>query len=384
MHIAFFTDCYRPTRNGVVTSITEAAAELHRRGHTITVITAHYPGYAAYEPGVYRVPSLPFKRDIELRLGLANSRFVRQIVESRAIDVIHTHTEFSLGWAARRLATKLDLPLVHTTHTMYEAYRHYLPLGRLIPSSTIRGYWARFLRHHQALICPSRKAQTYFAHITPTPRSVVIGNSLSPTRFAPRPGAGVSKSRVLGRLGIPPRAHVLVFVGRLGHEKRVAALLGALIPLLRQESACYLLLVGGGPCRRQLARMAARGGVGDRVILPGYLTWEQVCEIYATAQLFLTASVSEVHPMTLIEAAHSGLPAVVRRDDAYTGLVEHGYNGYQVNTDEEIAARAGELLRDNNKRQTLSQNALTIADRFRVEDQVSRLESLYRDLLQER
>ena len=116
MHIAFFTDCYRPTRNGVVTSITEAAAELHRRGHTITVITAHYPGYAAYEPGVYRVPSLPFKRDIELRLGLANSRFVRQIVESRAIDVIHTHTEFSLGWAARRLATS---PATVPSRTFY-------------------------------------------------------------------------------------------------------------------------------------------------------------------------------------------------------------------------------------------------------------------------
>ena len=72
---------------------------------------------------------------------------------------------------------------------------------------------------------------------------------------------------------------------------------------------------------------------------------------------FLTASLSEVHPMTLIEAAMSGLPIVARWDDSFANLVKHGQNGYLVGSDAELATRAFELIHEDEQRQRFSEQS---------------------------
>ena len=62
-------------------------------------------------------------------------------------------------------------------------------------------------------------------------------------------------------------------------------------------------------------------------------------ELYAIAHAFATASLSEIHPMTLIEAAMCGLPIVARRDVSFVGLVRDGYNGFLVDSDRAIAGK---------------------------------------------
>lgn len=381
MNIGLFTDCYTPTKNGVVTSLVQLRHGLEARGHRVTVVTVAAPALTPPEMQVYRLPALPFNRALDLWLGLPNPRRVRQLAETARFDIIHTHTEFSLGWAGKYAARSTGIPLIHTAHTMYTAYRHYLPLGRWLPTAALAALWRRFLRGYAALICPSRKAQAYFRPWCPDLALDVIGNGVDDTRFFPQALASSEAHALREHLGLSPASRILLFVGRLAPEKRTTALVQALIPLLRAQAQVELLLVGDGPARAEVRQAARAGGVEAQVVLPGYVPWEMLPQIYALADLCVTASLSEIHPMTLIEAALCGLPLVARDDAAYADLIAPGQNGYRAATDAELAAHVAALLADAAQRRAFAQHSPRVAAQFSLTQHVTRVESLYRRVL---
>jgi 1,2-diacylglycerol 3-alpha-glucosyltransferase len=379
--IGLVADCYRPTTSGVVTSLVELGQELKRRGHHVVVITVDTPPRRVPEPYVYRFPSLPFNVASGFRLGLARPGSVRRILREEGVNLVHTHTEFSLGWAARCAGRAMGLPLVHTGHTLYEHYRHYLSFGGILPRRLIQGYLRAFLRGYDALVCPSRKARDYFEPLVPHLRTVVVGNGISKTSFPTGKPPGPDRARVRQALGISHGARVILYVGRMGPEKRAWQLLNALLPLLQAQEQVRALFVGPGPQYQAMVELAARRGVDGRILFPGAVPWGRMREFYLAADLFTSASLSEVHPMTLLEANACGLPAVVRRDAAYEDLVAHGYNGYLADSDEQLVAILSRLLPDAGELQRLSQNASHLAEHFTAEAHAARLEALYCQLL---
>lgn len=359
----------------------QLAGELQRRGHHVVVLTVDAPGGQAAAPGVYRFPSLTFSAASGFRLGLAAPGAVGRILRAEAIDLVHTHTEFSLGWAARTAARALGLPLVHTGHTLYEYYRHYLPLGRLVPGRWLRGYLRAFLRGCDALVCPSPKARGYYAPLAPHLKAAVIGNGLSPAWLVPHQGEGGARERARRALGIRPDERAVLYVGRMGPEKRAWQLLKLLLPLLQGQEGIRAVFAGCGPLLPSLRRAVRRAGVEDKIVFPGAVPWEAMPDLYLAADLFASASLSEVQPMTLLEAAACGLPAVVRRDEAYRELVVDGYNGRQADSDAELAQVIARLLPDAGELRRLSRNARRLAAGLTVEAQAARIEALYRQLL---
>ena len=241
MNVGIFTDCYPPTKNGVSTAIVQAVQELERRGHKVVVFTVTCPGATGRDPGVYRFPSLPFNPQIEIRLGVVRQGTIDRIVTREQLDIIHTHTEFSLGWAGKRAARRAGLPAVHTLHTLYPAYRHYLPLARLLPERTIGRLLARILTGYDVVVCPSEKGRAYVASCVPEMPTAVIGNGVSRERFNLKRVTADDRERLRAALGIDPADRVILYVGRLAQEKRVLALLAALQPLLAADASC-------GPC----------------------------------------------------------------------------------------------------------------------------------------
>ena len=379
--IGLAADCYHPTTSGVVTSLAQLAQELKRRGHHVVVITVDTPSRQPTEPHIYRLPSFPFSVASGFRLGLACPGSVRRILREEEVDVVHTHTEFSLGWAARSAARAMGLPLVHTGHTLYEHYRHYLFFGRILPRRLIHSYLRAFLGDYDALVCPSRKAWDYYRPLVPQLRTVIIGNGISRASFSMGQRPGQEKARARKALGIPEGDRVVLYVGRMGPEKRAWQLLNALMPLLQAQEQVRALFVGPGPQHRAMVEAAARRGVDGKILLPGAVPWERMREFYLAADLFTSASLSEVHPMTLLEANSCGLPAVVRRDDAYEGLVLNGHNGYLADSDEQLAATLSRILPDSGELQRLSGNASRLAEHFTAEAHAVHLEALYSQIL---
>ncbi len=383
MNVGIVADCYQPTISGVVSSILQLKAGLAQRGHRAVILTVDTPGCEEQDPAVHFFPSLPFNTASNFRLGLVNPWAVSRIVRREKLDLIHTHTEFSLGWSARFAARKLGLPLVHTAHTLYQAYQHYLVGSKLLPAGVLQGFLSRFFSGCDLVVCPSSKMQAYidgFASQVPT---VVVGNGVRKGRFRPDL-SDREKARTRQGLGVRAGDWVLMYVGRIGPEKRVSQLLAALRPLLHGSSRYKLVLVGGGPSLRRLKKWVRENGLAEQVIFTGPVAWERMPRLYAVAQVLVTASLSEVHPLTLIEAAMCGLPSVVRRDDAYADLVKDGYNGYQVDTDAEIPRRVADILEDEAERRRLARNALALSEPFSAQTHLDRLESLYRRLLRGR
>ena len=118
MRIGLFTDAYLPQIGGVSTSTALLQRALKERGHLAFVITGSDPDQAKDEVDVFRVPSLPFVSAKRLTLGL-HPLLAKQL-KSLGIDIVHSQTEFGMGLFARQFAKQMNIPHVHTFHTLYE------------------------------------------------------------------------------------------------------------------------------------------------------------------------------------------------------------------------------------------------------------------------
>ena len=126
------------------------------------------------------------------------------------------------------------------------------------------------------------------------------------------------------------------------------------------------MIVGEGPERESLESKRQRLGLSDRFYLPGRAG--NPGDWYARADLFVMSSHFEGFPNTLVEAMAHGLPAV--SFDCDTGpadIIREGVDGYLVNPDEGATGLANairSLVEDENKRRCMSQQAVSVRDRF--------------------
>ena len=121
MKILITSDWYLPAVNGVVTSVKNLRRELEARGHEVRVLTLSQNRHSCRKDGVTCLGSVAaglIYPGARLRTALAG-KWVREIVEWGP-DVVHSQCEFSTFFLARRIAEELDIPLVHTYHTVYE------------------------------------------------------------------------------------------------------------------------------------------------------------------------------------------------------------------------------------------------------------------------
>jgi 1,2-diacylglycerol 3-alpha-glucosyltransferase len=382
MNIALFSDCYVPIKNGVVTSMTQLKDGLTRKGHRVVVVTVTVPGYTEPDPDtVLRVASRPLGLGTEQQIGFVNQRRVEEFLRRNNVELIHTHTEFSLGQSGKRAAQHLGLPLVHTTHTMWEDYRHYIMNGTILPARMVRFLLNKLVRHADVFIHPSVKAESYFRKLCPGKPSRVIPNGVDRALFQRNEVSSQERAELRSRYGMKADDFVVIFTGRIGKEKRVTVLLESLIPLFRKHPHLRLVYVGQGPSSPDLERIASDAGVRDRLVLTGFIPWEQMYRYYAMADLFATASLSEVHPMTLIEAAITGLPAVVREDESYMTLLRQGENGFLAKTDEEMTEKIDLLINDRSLLAQFAEASREISKMYSAESHVNNVELLYREVL---
>ena len=182
MRIGIFTDTYPPYINGVSTSIVMLQHALEKLGHEVFVVTVN-PENLKYQfeddHKIIRIPGVPIGIYDYRLTGIYPIRAI-ETIKKWNLDIIHSHTEFGIGTFARIMAKQLDIPLVHTYHTMYEDYVHYITKGYFKRSSKkIVEYLTKFYCDKTAteLIVPTRKTYDLFkqkykydrnVHIVPT------------------------------------------------------------------------------------------------------------------------------------------------------------------------------------------------------------------------
>lgn len=360
MRIGLFTDTYYPQINGVATSVLMHKRVLEMLGHKVYVFTTTDPKAPAVEPGVFRISSIPFAS--ARRIGIFFHPKVTKFIKGLGLDVIHTHTEFSLGIMGRSLARELKIPFVHTYHTIYENYTHYIVKLGLLESAAkklARTISTRFCNSADHIIVPTEKVKSLLLSYHVYKDIAVIPTAIDVSRFGNNAGVSpAALSELRSSLGIGPREKVLLYIGRISKEKNVELLLRFLQGYLQSKEQVKLLLVGDGPERKRLEEAAEEWGIAHRTIFAGEVLWDRVSLYYRLGDVFVNASQSETQGITYTEALASGLPVVAMADPCLDGVIRHGANGYLFREQEELVRSIDSILEDRELQEQLSAEAV--------------------------
>jgi glycosyltransferase involved in cell wall biosynthesis len=299
------------------------------------------------------------------------------------MDLLHAHHPFIAGRLALRYGRRFGQPVIYTNHTRLDLYAGvYVPRPlRGLARWLVRWYLPHFCARCDLVIAPSAGLRDVMRDLWGV-RSpmVVVPNGVDPARFS-------HPTTLLGRseLGLPPEGILAVYTGRLGAEKNLDFLLQAFARAGAAETGVQLLLLGDGPQARSLQALARELGLSRRVSFPGAVAYERVPAYLAAADLFVSASVTEVHPMSLIEGLMAGLPVLGVVSPGIADTIEDGVNGLLSAHD--LAAFSGSLRRlltDAALRARLAEGARKTRARYGIAHTTARIVELYQQLLAER
>jgi glycosyltransferase involved in cell wall biosynthesis len=377
MRIGFFTDTYTPQINGVVTSISLFRRALMERDHEVYVF-APTPDHPDDDSRTVRFPSLPFVFQPEMRLASPFSIEALRVLDKVDLDIVHSHDPFAIGLFGLNVARRHKVPYVHTYHTMYPEYVHYVWETRLTKRLAER-LSREFCEQCSSIIAPSTKVERYLRNWGVTVPIDVIATGVDIDRYA-----AVNQPRIdalAEKAGVRPEERLLLFMGRLGKEKNVELLLRA---LWHSRLPNTKLLIGGdGPHREYLQSLAVELGIDDRVTFLGYLQGEDAVAAYHLAHAFAFASTTETQGLVIGEAMAAGLPVVAVEDHAVEDFVISGRTGLIVpGRPDDLGMAFDQLLGDEDLRQSFARAALARAQSFSIEHQAERLEHHYRHAIE--
>lgn len=368
MRIGIFTDTYPPYINGVSTSVLMLQKALEKKGHQVFIVTVNPDGMGyKYQDDkkIIRIPGVPVGIYDYRLTGIYPIRCINTIKKWN-LDIIHSHTEFGVGTFARIIASQLDIPLVHTYHTMYEDYVHYITKGYFDGASKkIVEYLTKFYcdKTVSELIVPTKKTYDLFKEKYKFDRNVhIIPTGIELDRFYIE---NINKSKIeelRKKLKLSSNDFVILFIGRLGKEKSVDFLIDCQKELVKKKKNCKLVIVGDGPDADVFYNLVKKYKLEDNVIFTGKVPWDEVPVYYQIADVFSTASLTETQGLTVIEAMASGKCVVAINDESFNGTIIDGLNGFLFNNKKEYQRIIEKLFFDRNLLEKVSKQARVSAD----------------------
>jgi len=299
-------------------------------------------------------------------------------VRLQQMDVVHVHHPFLSGGLALRYCRHLGIPIVFTNHTRYDLYAQvYLPMIPDPLSRTfLQGYLPGFCRAVDLVIAPSEGMRAVLRDLGVASPIEVVPNGVELQPF--------QQSEPVDRasLGLGTDDLALIYVGRLGLEKNVAFLLRTFAGVRSAAPHARLVLVGGGPEAENLRGLAKDLGLAGAVSFTGAVPYAAVPGFLAACDAFVTASVSEVHPLSVIEAMAAGLPVVGIEGPGVGDTVTDGVDGFLSPYDSAaFSAKLTRLVLDDGLRRRMAGAAAETAENYNIDRTSARVEGLYRDLL---
>lgn len=380
LRIGLFTDTYAPQVNGVSISLQLISEGLKKRGHQVTIFAPRFPGYKDDQSNVMRLPSLKYLNNPPIYVAVLGTPRSTWSLTRKHFDVLHAHSPLSVGLLAYLTASTKRLPLIYTYHTSITDYTHYV---KFIGGTSVMKYAARWFSAASTnlgdqIVVPSPKFERLL-HEQKVRRNIHVvpnGIDLSSFQTAKNPGS------IRRKLGIKPDAPILLTVGRMDPEKRLDFIVDAFVRIAGHNPDVHLVFAGDGSARKSIESQALGTKVKDRIHFLGMVARAELPDVLHDADLFLSASTTEVHPISVIEAIASGLPIVAVKDEAFEGMIENDQNGYMVPLNlETYADTISALLTDREKLTRFGKHSAALSEKYSIEGQVKALEKLYMEAI---
>ena len=375
------SDVYFPRVNGVSTAIMTLRRELQREGHEITLIAPDYGSVTADEKNIIRIAARSVWLDPEDRI-MASNKIAALIphLQTTAFDLVHIHTPFVAHYAGLKIARALGVPVVETYHTFFEEYLfHYVPL---LPKAFMR-YLARAFSRSQCaaldgLIVPSQPMLDTLLRYGVDTHTQVIPTGIELSDFS-----GGDGGRFRTQHGIPHAQPLLLFVGRIAHEKNIGFLLHTLTHIKQAYPEVLLVLAGEGPASAALQRQTARLKLDAHVRFVGYLERSrELLDCYRAADIFIFSSRTETQGLVLLEAMALGTPVVGLAIMGTAEVLRHGQGAYIAPDDVHgFANTVSDLLGDPEARAALKQSAIEYVQEWAAPEMTRRLSRFYEHIV---
>ncbi len=390
MKIGIFTEAYKPLISGVVTSVVTLKEGLEALGHEVYIITPRAPKQRIEtDPYVIRLRGMiiPRKSLKGFRLVPWVTRHLQKI-KNLQLDLVHIHTEFSMGLLGLAVGKKNNIPIVYTLHTSYQDYAHYVSrmMMYFVPNTSRKIAFLinnHYTKHCDMTIVPTKKIYDKMIRLKHDGRFKILPSGIDLKPFYKESHTTEEVYALKEKLNIKPDEFVAIIVARIAQEKSISDLVHAFIEFHKTYPKSRFLIVGDGPDKPALDHLIEKKGAKSYINTLGFVRHEEVGIYYQVADVFLNASTTETQGLTYVEALAASLPIIVRYDDVFDAFVEDGKNGIFFHKTEELVEHLKRVQSDKELLERLTKNAKPSVKNYSKEMYAKNVESLYKELIEE-
>ena len=380
MRIAMFSDSYKPQINGVVTQIENISLELGKKGNDFLIV-APSPSRKTIRKKegkrtIFLLPSIALPTYRDYRITWIYSKELSSELESFRPDIIHVHTPFSVGILGKDYGKRNKIPVIGTYHTHIPDFLMYLPIPILNKTSLARDLaWAYARAFYNS--CDFRTAPTKSA------KEELENNGIAEVEVLPNAINFRLFNKEAGKEHGAFKRAKLIYFGRIGFEKNIEVLIGALKAVLCTGMDAELAITGSGPASKMLKKLAKKEGVGKKVSFHLPLKGRELAKHVAGHDIFVTASTIETQGLTIAEAMAAGLPCIGADARAIPNAIRDGENGYLFRPFDEnqLAEKIALLVKSPPLREKLGKNAVETAREFSIDKVAATTEKLYKRVI---
>jgi glycosyltransferase involved in cell wall biosynthesis len=375
MRIAHFTNSYKPTISGVVTSISNFRKGLLNNGEEVQIFAPKYNGFVDQEPFIFRFPAIDLNEMADISLILPIINFIKPTIMGVKPDIIHSHHPILMGDMAATIAQELNIPLVFTFHTRYEKYiQDYLSLVPELSGKIVETIVRRYLEKCSLVIAPTKHIQEQINSYNIDVPVPIIPSPIDLQKFQNLHPKGVRDLLSIGD------EDLLMYLGRLSPEKNLEFLISAFAMIHAERSNCKLVIAGDGPIKDQLGDQAKAAQINEAVVFTGAIPHKNVPHFMAAADLFVFPSTNETQGLVLLEALAANTPVVAVDSAVNADILSEG-SGILVDENKGLFTEAVLSVFDEPAlMQALKQTANVVTQRYQLNTAVEKLIEVYRNI----
>ncbi len=380
LHIAHFTNTYFPVMSGVVRSISTFRQAQEELGHTVFIFGQEASDYTDEEPYVFRYPSFNIPiRNYPATIPVSNH--IDWLLPKLKLDVIHAHHPALMGNAAADKSEKLAIPLVFTHHTRYQEYAQFMAIPEELVTELIQAQMANYMQKCQHIVVPSQSIKDMVESVYGIQQLVTV----IPTGIDLKPYRGANGRSVRQQRKWTDDKKIIMSVGRLAGEKNFETLIKAFAIVAQKHDDVILAIIGDGPDKNDLEKLAIKERVGDRVDFVGRIPFEEMPSHLKAADFFAFASITETQGLVTLEAMAADLPVIAVDATGTSDIVEDGKDGILTeNNPESLAAGIDRVLENPDLAKQLREGATQKAEAFKTITVTKQMLDVYEQAIEDK